>query len=176
LAAPARHPSAGVFLLGFFMLHAVIDTNIWLDLYVFEDESVNCLKHALETGQIRARRTTGIDAELHDVLGRTHIARHISPSNLAASLLRWESISDGVVADTGCRAPWICPARDDQKFLDLCHQTQANLLLTKDKALLTLARRARQSGLFILKAQDLAAFMSALPTAPSDVQTVGLLE
>ena len=47
-------------------------------------------------------------------------------------------------------APFACSDRDDQKFLDLAYTARADWLVTKDKALLKLARRARRDGLKIL--------------------------
>jgi predicted nucleic acid-binding protein len=41
-----------------------------------------------------------------------------------------------------------CSDRDDQKFLELARDAKANILLTKDKALLKLARKTQQAGLF----------------------------
>jgi predicted nucleic acid-binding protein len=42
-----------------------------------------------------------------------------------------------------------CTDPDDQKFLDAAFSAAADLLLTRDKALLKLARRAEAAGLLI---------------------------
>ena len=42
----------------------------------------------------------------------------------------------------------ICKDRDDQKFLELAATSSAHYLVSKDKALLKLARRVRKLGLF----------------------------
>ena len=42
----------------------------------------------------------------------------------------------------------ICKDRDDQKFLELAATSSAHYLVSKDKALLKLARRIRKLGLF----------------------------
>jgi len=42
----------------------------------------------------------------------------------------------------------VCKDRDDQKFLELAHTSQADALITKDKALLKLARKTIRSQLF----------------------------
>jgi predicted nucleic acid-binding protein len=41
-----------------------------------------------------------------------------------------------------------CSDRDDQKFLELARDAGAAILVTKDKALLKLARRTARDGLF----------------------------
>jgi predicted nucleic acid-binding protein len=42
----------------------------------------------------------------------------------------------------------VCKDRDDQKFLELAYASQADTLITKDKALLKLARKTLRSQLF----------------------------
>jgi len=48
-------------------------------------------------------------------------------------------------------SPLACTDLSDQKFLDLAHTARADWLVTKDKALLKLARRARALGLQIVE-------------------------
>lgn len=137
------------------MNHVVIDTNIWLDLYVFNDISVQGLRQALEAKQLLALRTSAMDVECQNVLIRPHIARHTDADRLAAAMNHWHTVSQLIEPAAGIRSPWTCSDRDDQKFLDLCEQTQTRLLISKDKALLAIARRARQAGVYIVRAQDL---------------------
>jgi predicted nucleic acid-binding protein len=47
-------------------------------------------------------------------------------------------------------APFACSDPADQKFLDLAYTARADWLVTRDNALLKLARRARRDGLKIL--------------------------
>ena len=42
----------------------------------------------------------------------------------------------------------ICTDADDQKFLELARDAEAEVLITKDKALLKLAKRTARAGLF----------------------------
>jgi hypothetical protein len=42
----------------------------------------------------------------------------------------------------------VCTDRDDQKFLEVARDAGAAVLITKDKALLKLARKTAQAGLF----------------------------
>jgi predicted nucleic acid-binding protein len=42
----------------------------------------------------------------------------------------------------------VCTDRDDQKFLEIARDADAGILVTKDKALLKLARRAARENLF----------------------------
>ncbi len=51
-------------------------------------------------------------------------------------------------AATGAAPLPVCSDRDDQKFLELARDAQAAVLVTKDKALLKLARRTAKAGMF----------------------------
>ena len=42
----------------------------------------------------------------------------------------------------------VCSDKDDQKFLEVARDASADILVTKDKALLKLARKTAQAGLF----------------------------
>ena len=44
----------------------------------------------------------------------------------------------------------VCKDKDDQKFLELSRDVKADVLITKDKALLKLARKTRRDGLFAI--------------------------
>jgi len=50
-------------------------------------------------------------------------------------------------AESGVRLP-VCTDKDDQKFLELARDASADILITKDKALLKLARRTAKAGMF----------------------------
>jgi predicted nucleic acid-binding protein len=44
----------------------------------------------------------------------------------------------------------ICKDKDDQKFLEIARDARVDVLITKDKALLKLARKTRRDGLFAI--------------------------
>jgi len=124
----------------------VIDTNIWLDLYIFADPAARELASALAAGTLRAARSDATDTELRRVLARPAFAARaaaLGPDPLHA----WESLAERSTATRP--APWLCSDADDQKFLDLAYSVSAVALFTKDRALLRLARRARAAGLAI---------------------------
>lgn len=141
-AAPAGPPAAPL---------AVIDTNIWLDLYVFADAAAQGLARCLADGRLRPVRSDPTDAELRLVLARPAFAQRsaaLGPEPLRA----WEELATRITPQRA--APWICRDPDDQKFLDLAYDAGAALLFTKDRALLSLARRARGAGLAIRIPRD----------------------
>jgi predicted nucleic acid-binding protein len=122
----------------------VIDTNVWLDLFVFDDALARPLAAALELGRVRAVRSAATCAELRVVLARPAFAA--APAQ--PLLQRWQALAELFTAPAA--APWRCTDPHDQKFLDLAYAARARLLLTRDRALLALAARARRDGLAIL--------------------------
>jgi predicted nucleic acid-binding protein len=50
-------------------------------------------------------------------------------------------------SDASVKLP-MCRDTDDQKFIELAYQSGAAMLITKDKALLKLARKTQKAGLF----------------------------
>ena len=151
------------------MAVVVLDTNIWLDLLVFDDAGTAWLGAALHAGRLRAAIDAfGLD-ELTRVLGyplgRFAIARERRPAILdACRTLAFEftpAPADGMAPLPRCRD------RHDQPFLELAQACDARCLITKDRDLLMLARRLRGVAAFVIAAP--AAARSLL--AP-DVETV----
>jgi len=133
---------------------AVIDTNVWLDLFIFLDARAEPLRRALDAADgVQAVRSAPTDAELDAVLRRPRFA--LLQARAAAGLEYWRRTARDLAPGTsGAGAPWICRDPDDQKFLELAFAARASLLLTKDKALLALHRRATRDGLAILSPSD----------------------
>jgi len=125
----------------------VIDTNVLLDFWVFDDAAARPLRAALESGQVNALRSGDSVDELTQVIMRT---RFDLATEARFGILRdWDRLATPVERVFG--APYACSDRNDQKFLDLAYTARADWLVTKDKALLKLARRARRDGLLILE-------------------------
>jgi predicted nucleic acid-binding protein len=124
---------------------AVLDTNVLLDLWLFDDPSVRALRAAIEAGAVQALRSGECDAEFADVLGRAQFG--LADGQQQQLLQRWAGCSGPI--DTVTAAPLTCVDADDQKFLDAAFSARADWLLTRDKALLRLARRAGAAGLCI---------------------------
>lgn len=125
---------------------AVIDTNVLLDFWVFDDPRARPLRTALEGGRIVALRSGECVDELTQVVMRE---KFDLPTDRRFELLRqWDRLATPV--GRVLPAPLACTDPHDQKFLDLAYTARADWLVTKDKALLKLARRARRDGLRIV--------------------------
>jgi putative PIN family toxin of toxin-antitoxin system len=125
---------------------AVIDTNVLLDFWVFDDAAARPLRAAIESGRVNALRSGDCIDELTSVLLREKFP--LTNEARFALLRDWDRLATPV--DRIFPAPVACSDADDQKFLDLAYTARADWLVTKDKALLKLARRARRDGLLIL--------------------------
>ena len=130
----------------------VIDTNVCLDLFVFHDPRWGPLLAALESGAVEAVTRADCRAEYLVVLHYPHLPLDASSRPLAAA--RFDALIK-VVAPTPrlVRLP-ICTDRDDQKFLEVTRDAGAAILITQDKALLKLARKTAQAGMFRILAPD----------------------
>jgi putative PIN family toxin of toxin-antitoxin system len=130
----------------------VIDTNVCLDLFVFRDPRWAPLLAALESGRVRAVTRADCRDEYRIVLHYSHLPLDEATRPEAAS--RFDELIE-VVAPTSraLRLP-VCTDRDDQKFLEIARDADAAVLVTKDKALLKLARRTSRENLFRIMTPD----------------------
>lgn len=130
----------------------VLDTNVVLDWLVFRDPATAALEGALIGGRLRWLATPAMEDELMHVLRRgTLDAWAPDLAHVSAQWRRWAVMLPAQpVAAIGLR----CTDADDQKFIDLAVQVRATALLSKDRAVLRLARRARAFGIEFAPAAD----------------------
>lgn len=124
----------------------VLDTNVCLDLFVFHDKRWDLLLQALEAGEVRAVTRADCRDEYHVVLHYPHLPLDEAARRQAAE--RFDALITVVAPDSKpVRLP-VCTDRDDQKFLEIARDAGAQVLVTKDKALLKLGRKTLQASLF----------------------------
>ncbi|VXB06541.1 putative toxin-antitoxin system toxin component, PIN family [Massilia sp. 9I] len=124
----------------------VIDTNVCLDLFVFKDQRWAPLLAALESGQLVAVTHPECRDEYLAVLKYPHLP--LDDDSRREAIARFDALLKVVTPDAvHVRLP-VCTDRDDQKFLELARDAGAEVLVTKDKALLKLGRRTAREGLF----------------------------
>lgn len=124
----------------------VLDTNVCLDLFVFHDPRWAPLLGALERGEVEAVTRADCRDEYLIVLHYKHLP--LDDSTRPAAAARFDALIAVVdAAAKPVRLP-VCTDKDDQKFLEIARDAGANFLITKDKALLKLARKTAQAGMF----------------------------
>ena len=139
----------------------VLDTNVCLDLFVFHDPRWAPLLAALERGEVKAVTRADCRDEYHIVLRYPHLPLDDDSRALAAA--RFDALVTVVAPDSKpVRLP-VCTDRDDQKFLEIARDANAAILITKDKALLKLARKTAQGGLFRIMLPEAWVKLQAAP-------------
>jgi predicted nucleic acid-binding protein len=127
----------------------VLDTNVVLDWLLFADASSMSLAAAIASRRVRWVVTAAMRGEFAHVLDRgLAAARNCDP---AAVLAAWDAHACACDEQPGpCQSMALrCADPDDQKFLDLACAARARWLLSRDRAVLRLARRAAALGIAI---------------------------
>ena len=129
-------------------MRLVLDTNVVLDLVVFDDPGAGALRAAIEEKRATILGSAECLAELRRVLAYPRFGLGDAAQ---ASAFRWLETRAEVIEVLPAQPPLPrCSDPDDQKFLDLAWAAQADFLVTKDKALLDLARRVAKLGRFLV--------------------------
>ena len=118
----------------------VLDTNIVLDVLVFQDPLTRPLREALESGQLRWIATPAMRDELERVLAYPQIAKRLAFYQLAPDAVLAARDAWVHTVDVAPKAPITCKDPDDQRFIDLAVAERC-LVLSKDHAVLCMAKR-----------------------------------
>lgn len=129
----------------------VLDTNVLLDLWLYDDPAIPALRDAIHAGELHWVTTAVMREELARVLAYPHIAQRLERDAKTAEdvlrefdrLAQWQAVAD--------KAPYTCKDPDDQKFIDLAVAHGATLV-SKDKAVLTMRNRLARVGVSVMKA------------------------
>ena len=131
----------------------VLDTNVVLDWLYFRDPRCARLSATLKCGAARWIASAGMGEELRHVLMRD-VGRR-GAGAVQATLSGWERWAE-IVEPLEAAVPLElrCTDSADQKFIDLAWWSGASALLSADRAVLRLARRAAGHGLAICRLDD----------------------
>jgi putative PIN family toxin of toxin-antitoxin system len=125
----------------------VLDTNVLLDLFVFNDFRAFHLKEALITHKVTALVTPKMLEEFTDVISRPLFA--LDKATQENILLPWRSLAKTVSDESLTTSPWKCQDSDDQVFLDLAYTNRPCTLISKDNAVLAFSNSATQKEVLI---------------------------
>ena len=133
MTAPARQP-------------VVLDTNIVLDVFVFNDAAAQPVKQALQAGELDWLATQAMRDELARVLAYPQIIPRLVFYQLAAEDVLAAFDRHARLTDVAAKAAVTCSDADDQKFIDLAVAAKA-LLLSKDRDVLSMQKRLMAQGI-----------------------------
>ncbi|HET9404954.1 MAG TPA: putative toxin-antitoxin system toxin component, PIN family [Burkholderiales bacterium] len=125
------------------MIRLVLDTNVWLDWLLFGDPDVAPLKAAVAQGGAEIFMDEAGEAELARVLAYPFQNRTLDAAAQAELIALCGRIArKAEVGSRKANESWLpkCEDADDQKFLELALTCGAAFLVTRDRALLGLAR------------------------------------
>jgi predicted nucleic acid-binding protein len=135
----------------------VLDTNAVLDATLFADPAMAPWAAAITSGRLRWLATAAMRLELQRVLdGRLLAPRLAVQDEQRHAALdwfdRWAQLQAEAPASLAPRLR--CSDPDDQVFIELALQCGARYLVSQDRAVLKLARKARAFGLQVLRPRD----------------------
>ena len=122
----------------------VLDTNVVLDMLIFDDPHIPPIRELIAQGQVRW---------IADQTQRIELERVLHYSQIAPRVSFYGKTPEGVMATFDAAVEYVaeapkirftCTDPDDQHFLDLASQHQA-LLVSKDKAVLKQRKRVAQT-------------------------------
>ena len=126
----------------------VLDTNVLLDIWVFQDTNTALLYEHLAQQRVRWLATSAMRQELWRVLAYPHIEPRLAQlprtaAEVMAAFDRWSHTQPEAP-----RSPYVCKDADDQKFIDLA-VTHRALLVSKDRQVLRLTHRLARLGVVV---------------------------
>lgn len=118
----------------------VLDTNIVLDAFIFNDPAAQPLRDGLQSGALQWIATQPMRDELARVLAYPKIVKRLAYYQLDAASVLAQFDTLARIVDVAPKASATCKDADDQKFIDLA-VAHHSLLLSKDNAVLCMTKR-----------------------------------
>jgi len=125
----------------------IFDTNVLLDLFVFNDVKAIHLKAALLDQKIIGYANQQTLDEFAEVISRPVFG--LDDAVQSAILSQWQGLVRVVEVPRLSTAPWLCQDPDDQVFVDLAYHLKPCILFSKDLELLKMASRAAKEDILI---------------------------
>ena len=124
----------------------ILDTNIVLDAFLFNDPAAEPVRQALAQQELDWLATQPMRDELVRVLAYPKIAARLAFYKLSASDVLARFDQHARIVNVAPKASVTCSDADDQKFIDLAVQYRA-LLLSKDRDVLSMRKRLLALGI-----------------------------
>ena len=146
-------------------LTLVLDTNVVLDWLVFGDAGVARLREAVEQRRISIVTHAAAIEELRRVLAYPQCKLAAADQDVMLNRYRTASYAATLPVGFGLDNLLLpagfpnCRDADDQHFLALAYHAKADGLVTKDRQLLRLKKRAARFGVTIVNPRDFVAML-----------------
>ena len=124
----------------------VFDTNIVLDVFVFNDPAAEPIRQALAKQELNWLATQAMRDELARVLAYPKIAARLAFYQLTLEDVLAKFDHHARCVEVAPKASITCSDTDDQKFIDLAVQHNA-LLLSKDSDIISMKKRLLAHGI-----------------------------
>ena len=146
-------------------LRLVLDTNVVLDIFHWRNPGTTPILAAARAGGVLLVTNTPCLAELRHVVHRPQFGlTEDAADEIVSRYLALATRVDGAAAPQPLIVLPRCKDQDDQKFLELARDARAELLVTRDKALLTLARKKfALHGLRIVRPEEAVTMLDQTP-------------
>jgi predicted nucleic acid-binding protein len=129
----------------------VLDTNVLLDWLVFQEPTAAPIATAVAAGSVSWLACASMRAELEHTLGAQQLARWRPDAGRALACFdRYASLQPHPATLAALR----CSDPDDQVFMDLAVAHGCGWLISHDRALHRLARRAARLGVKVIRPRD----------------------
>ena len=123
----------------------VLDTNIVLDLWVFDEPRAETLRVSVEAGDTHWLATAAMREELARVLAYPQITKRLNARAMPAQAVLDHFDRHARLHPDAPKAAYTCKDADDQKFIDLAVQHGASLH-SKDAEVLCMKKRLERCG------------------------------
>lgn len=144
----------------------VLDTNIVMDMLHFANRYTLPLQAEITAGRLQCFTDCACLAELERVTGYPEFGLDVAAREaLMASYRKFVGVCDAAGEESYVLPR--CRDADDQKFLILGVRCQADLLITRDKLLLKLARHRHKSPPYAIVTAEAACVLLGLEAAPN---------
>ena len=124
----------------------VLDTNIVLDAFLFNDPAAEPIRQALANKELDWLATQPMRDELERVLAYPKIAARLAFYKLTLAGVLAKFDHHARIVEVAPKASVTCSDADDQKFINLALQHNA-LLLSKDRDIISMKKRLLAQGI-----------------------------
>ena len=135
------------------VMKVVLDTNVILDWLHFADTDSDALAMAIASRKIEVFTSESCLEELKQVIAKSELGLS---GHVQDRLLQNYQAHARISKTMKVLTKWLprCSDPDDQKFIELAWQCEAQFLLSRDKAVLRLSRKILEFGIQVLTPFD----------------------